>query len=99
MIVAASKCIILPMYLTTAIAGYYMFRSQTPADILIGDYPASAQQIFIARLLLCVNAVFRVPVNHFTARSALYTLWGRYSGTQPSPDETTFSGNLFWMEV
>jgi amino acid permease len=90
-------CLILPMYLATAIAGYFMFRSQTPPDVLIGPYAATETQIFVARLLLCANAVFRVPVNHFTARSALYTLYQRYSGKQSS--ETTFSGSLFWAEL
>jgi len=90
-------CLILPMYLATALAGYFMFRSQTPADVLIGPYAATETQIFLARLLLCMNAVFRVPVNHFTARSALYTLWQRYSGKESS--EKTFSGSLFWGEV
>merc|ERR1719502_48639 len=92
-------CLILPMYLATAFAGYYMFRSQTPTDVLIGPYASTETQIFAARLLLCVNAVFRLPVNHFTARSALYTLWQRFSGKQFSANETTFSGTMFWVEV
>jgi amino acid permease len=100
MIIATSiLCIILPMYLITAFAGYFMFRSQTPTDVLVGPYAPTETQIFAARLLLCVNAVFRVPVNHFTARSALYTLYTRYSGKQPVAGETTFSGNVFWVEV
>lgn len=89
--------LILPMYLATAFAGYYMFREQTPSDVLVGPYAQTETQIFAARLLLCANAVFRVPVNHFTARSALFTLWQRYTGKESS--DTTFSGSVFWMEV
>merc|ERR1719160_1857818 len=99
MIFTSIICLILPMYLATAIAGYYMFRSQTPPDVLVGPYAQTETQIFAARLLLCVNAIFRLPVNHFTARCALYTLWQRHSGNQFSMNETTFSGSLFWVEV
>lgn len=100
LIIATSiLCLILPMYLATAFAGYYMFRNQTPADVLVGPYAKTETQIFAARLLLCLNAVFRLPVNHFTARSALYTLWQRFSGKQFSANETTFSGTVFWVEV
>jgi amino acid permease len=91
--------LILPMYLATSFAGYYMFRGQTPADVLVGPYASSETQIYVARLVLCANAVFRIPVNHFTARSALYTLWKRFSGKESEANETTFSGSLFWMEV
>jgi amino acid permease len=97
MIFTSIACIILPLYLTTAFAGYFMFRAQTPADVLEGPYAQTETQIFAARMLLCLNAVFRVPVNHFTARSALYTLYKRFSGVES--DEPTFSGRLFWIEV
>jgi len=97
MIATSILCIILPLYLTTAFFGYYMFRAQTPADVLEGPYAQTESQIFAARMLLCLNAVFRVPVNHFTARSALFTLWQRFSGKESS--ESTFSGSLFWVEV
>lgn len=100
LIIATSiLCLILPMYLATAFAGYYMFRTQTPSDILVGPYAETETQIFVARLLLCANAVFRIPVNHFTARSALFTLWQRYSGKETSASDTTFSGSIFWAEV
>merc|ERR1719326_809158 len=89
----------MPLYLLTAFFGYYMFRAQTPADVLEGPYAQTESQIFAARMLLCLNAVFRVPVNHFTARSALFTLWQRFSSKQPLAGETTFSGYLFWVEV
>merc|ERR1719265_2040517 len=97
MVATSIVCLILPMYLATALAGYFMFRGATPSDVLVGPYAQTETQIFAARLLLCVNAVFRVPVNHFTARSALYTLYTRYSGQ--SSGETGFSGSLFWLEV
>jgi amino acid permease len=100
MIIATSiVCLILPMYLGTAIAGYFMFREQTPSDVLVGPYAQTETQIFAARMLLCVNAVFRVPVNHFTARSAMYTLWQRYSGKPFPESQTTFSGTVFWAEI
>jgi amino acid permease len=99
MIATSVFCLIMPMYLATAFAGYFMFRSQTPTDVLIGPYAQTETQIFAARLLLCLNAVFRVPVNHFTARSALFTLWKRFSGKEISESDTTFSGSIFWVEV
>jgi amino acid permease len=38
-------------------------------------------------------------VNHFTARSALFTLWERFGGKKSSEEVTTFEGSLFWSEV
>jgi amino acid permease len=85
-IIIASKCIIIPMYVTTAFAGYYMFRTQTPPDVLDGAFAQSAVQIFVARLLLAFCAILRVPINHHTARSAVITLWKRIK--QPEASET-----------
>merc|ERR1739848_504051 len=63
-IVFAAKCLIVPIYLATAFAGYFMFRGYTPPDILAGPYAQSATGILLARLLVSLNAVLGVPLYH-----------------------------------
>jgi len=83
MAIIASYCIIVPMYLATAFGGYYMFRSATTPDILDSPYDQNTMSVFVARLFVALVAILRVPVNHHTARSALFTLWESSSLTQP----------------
>eukprot|EP00747_Dinoflagellata_sp_TGD_P153668 gnl/TRDRNA2_/TRDRNA2_177417_c2_seq16.p1 gnl/TRDRNA2_/TRDRNA2_177417_c2~~gnl/TRDRNA2_/TRDRNA2_177417_c2_seq16.p1 ORF type:complete len:433 (+),score=58.39 gnl/TRDRNA2_/TRDRNA2_177417_c2_seq16:48-1301(+) len=103
-IIFASKCIIVPMFLATAFAGYYTFRSQTPADILQAPYDQSATCIFVARMLLAFCAILRVPINHFTARSATFTLWNTFCVKQTSSGEDANPSaeppkSVVWAEV
>eukprot|EP00747_Dinoflagellata_sp_TGD_P153674 gnl/TRDRNA2_/TRDRNA2_177417_c2_seq6.p1 gnl/TRDRNA2_/TRDRNA2_177417_c2~~gnl/TRDRNA2_/TRDRNA2_177417_c2_seq6.p1 ORF type:complete len:479 (+),score=68.06 gnl/TRDRNA2_/TRDRNA2_177417_c2_seq6:106-1542(+) len=103
-IIFASLCIIVPMFLATAFAGYYTFRSQTPADILQAPYDQSATCIFVARMLLAFCAILRVPINHFTARSATFTLWNTFCVKQTSSGEDANPSaeppkSVVWAEV
>jgi len=81
-IVFAICFIQVPMYLLTALSGYYMFRAATPPDVLEGPYDQSATSIFIARCMLALVAILGIPVNHFSSRSASYTLWEGLSRKQ-----------------
>jgi amino acid permease len=74
-----------------------MFRSQTPADILEGPYEQSATSIFVARLVNALVAILRVPVNHHTGRSSVYTLWESFSRKQPLTSEPTEPTRCFLM--
>eukprot|EP00746_Dinoflagellata_sp_MGD_P003554 gnl/MRDRNA2_/MRDRNA2_106896_c0_seq1.p1 gnl/MRDRNA2_/MRDRNA2_106896_c0~~gnl/MRDRNA2_/MRDRNA2_106896_c0_seq1.p1 ORF type:complete len:486 (+),score=75.53 gnl/MRDRNA2_/MRDRNA2_106896_c0_seq1:99-1556(+) len=101
MAIIASYCIIIPMYVATAFGGYYMFRSATTPDILQSPYNQNAISVFVARLFVALVAILRVPVNHHTARSALFTLWESSSFTRPhTPTKREeIPQNLWKMEV
>jgi amino acid permease len=100
-----AKCIIIPMYLATAFAGYYMFRSATPSDILEAPYDQSDISVFVARVFVALVAVLRVPVNHHTARSSIHTLWDAYQQSKPGIEneseaiDTELPPTFFWAEV
>jgi len=98
--ISCSIFIMLPLYLATAFAGYYMFRSQTPSDVLAGPYSNSATDIFVARLMLSVIAIFRLPVLHHTARSAVVSLYGAFRAKTSDDFSPAKPPEIFfWVEI
>lgn len=101
MAIIASYCIITPMYVATALGGYYTFRSATTQDILQSPYNQSAISVFVARLFVALVAILRIPVKHHVARSALFSLWESSSFNRPhTPSKRQeIPQSYWWMEV
>lgn len=71
---AVAYMLIFVLYSTVATFGLMTFHRMTLPNIMECGYDAGSVQIIAARLCLAVTAIFSVPVNHYPAREALWSL-------------------------
>ena len=79
----ATYTILICLYTPAGIAGYSRFGSETQGDILT-NFTIDDKLADIARFGIAVTTLCAYPMQHFPARSALYTWWRqRYPSAPP----------------
>merc|ERR1712159_604990 len=80
-VVVAAFGLCIAIYTICGVAGYLTFGASTPQNILDvnGDagYPIGSVPFIIAKICVLLVSVCGLPLNHFPARQAMYSLFSR----------------------